>query len=139
MVAAVTKMAFKPRENFDFSKPEQWPAWRYRFLRYCTTSELSKNTVDVQTGALIYSLGPTAEQIFNTFDVEEEETTLDELTDLFNEYFTPKVNVIHERAVFHQRSQLAGENIETHIRSLQIYELAEHADFRDKSQQYGIG
>ena len=123
-------MAFKPPENFDFSKPEQCPEWRQRFLRYRTTSELSKKTVDVQTTALIYSMGPTAEQIFNTCDVEEEETTFDEIIDLFNGYFTPKVNFIHERAVFHQRSRLAGENIETYVRSL--YELAEHADFCDK-------
>ena len=76
-------------------------------------------------------MGPTAEQIFNTFDVEEEEeATFDELIDLFNGYFTPTVNVFHERTVFHQRSQLAGENVETYVRSL--YELAEHADFRDK-------
>ena len=75
-------------------------------------------------------MGPTAEEIFNMFDVEEEETTFDEIIDLFNGYFTPKLNVTHERAVFHQRSQLAGENIETYVRSL--YELAEHADFRDK-------
>ena len=74
-------------------------------------------------------MGPNAEQIFK-LDVEEEETTFDEIIDLFNGHFTPKLNVIHKRAVFHQRSQLAGENIETYIRSL--YELAKHADFRDK-------
>ena len=45
-------------------------------------------------------MGPTAEGIFNMFDVEEEESTFDEIIDLFNGYFTPKVNVIHERAVF---------------------------------------
>ena len=130
MVAAVTEMAFNLPDNFDFSTPEQWSAWRQRFLRYRTASELSKKTVDVQTSVLIYSMGPTVEEIFNMFDVEEEETTFDEIIDLFNGYFTPKVNVIHERAVFHQRSQLAGENIETYVSSL--YELAEHADFRDK-------
>ena len=140
MVAAFTKMAFKPPENIDFSKPEQWPAWRQRFLCYSTASQLSKKTVNVQTSSLIYSMGPTAEQIFNTFDVVEEETTFDEIIDLFYGYFTPKVNVIHERAVFHQRSQLAGENIVTYICSL--YELAEHAvlTFVIRSQQqYGIG
>ena len=130
MVAAVTIMAFKPPDNFNFSTQEQWPAWRQRFLRYRTASELSKKTVDVQTSVLIDSMCPTAEEIFNMFDVEEEETTFDEIIDLFNGYFTPKVNVIHERAIFHQRSQLAGENIETYVRSL--YEHAEHADFRDK-------
>ena len=100
MVAAVTIMAFKPPDNFDFSTPEQWPAWRQRFLRYRTASELSKKTVEVQTSVLIYSMGPTAEEIFNMFDAEEEETTFDGIIDLFNGYFTPKVNVIHERAVF---------------------------------------
>ena len=99
-------------------------------MRSRTASELSKKTVDVQTSVLIYSMDPTAEEIFNMFDVEEEETTFDEIIDLFDGYFTPKVNVIHERAVFHKRSQLAGDNIETYVRLL--YELAEHADFRDK-------
>ena len=63
-------------------------------------------------------------------DLQDAPRRVQRSVDLFNGYFTPNVNVIYERAVFHQRFQLAGENIETHVRSL--YELAEHADFRDK-------
>ena len=74
-------MAFNPPDNVDFSTPEQWLAWRQRFLRYRTASELSKKTVDVQTSVLIYSMGQTVEEIFNMFDVEEGETTFDEIID----------------------------------------------------------
>ncbi|KAK3091772.1 hypothetical protein FSP39_022529 [Pinctada imbricata] len=52
---------------------------------------------------------------------------------LRNSYFVPKRNIIHERARFHQRKQLAGESVEAFIRSL--YEIAEHCAFNDKNEQ----
>ena len=122
-------MSFKPPSEFDFSAPEQWPAWRQRFKRYHTCAELSDKSFDIQVSSLIYSMGPEAEKIYATFEIVPT-TTFDNVIKLFDEHFTPKVNVIHERAIFHQRTQLQGENVETYIRIL--YDLAEHADFQDK-------
>ena len=46
----------------------------------------------------------------------------------FDEHFRPERNVIHERTMFHQRSQHSGgESAEAYIRSL--YEMAEYCDF----------
>ena len=131
-------MSFKPPTDFDFSKPEQWPTWRQRFLRYRTASKLERESLDVQTSALIYSMGVDADKIYNTFDIgggngadpqEQPDATFDDVIRMFNEHFTPKV--IHERAIFHQRCQHSDGNVETYIRIL--YDLAEHADqFPDK-------
>ena len=134
-------MSFKPPDNFDFSRPEVWPTWRQRFLRYRTASKLATDSFDVQVSALIYAMGEDAENIHSTFTIHRNRnpdagppdppvTTLDDVVELFNRHFMPKVNVIHERAIFHQRVQGAGENIETFVRAL--YDLAEHADFTDK-------
>ena len=47
--------------------------------------------------------------------------------DKFDGHFRPERNIIHERAMFHQRSQQSGESAETYIRSL--YEMAEYCEF----------
>ena len=131
-------MSFKPPDNFDFSRPAVGPTWRQRFLRYRTASKLATDSFEAQISALIYAMGEDAENIYSTFtihrkrnpDADPPDTTFDDVVELFNRHFMPKVNVIHERAIFHQRVQGAGENIETFVRGL--YDLAEHADFTDK-------
>lgn len=128
-------MAFKPSKNLDFSKPELWATWRQHFMRYRTASKLLKEDFEVQVSSLIYSMGADAEKDCNTFTIHTGEhdvadTTFDDAIAMFDTHFNPKVNIIHERAVFHQRNQLPGENIETYVRSL--YDLAEHASFDDK-------
>ena len=50
----------------------------------------------------------------------------------FNTHFVPQVNVIHERATFHKRSQREGESVEEYARSL--FELSEHAQFAEKEE-----
>jgi hypothetical protein len=47
-------------------------------------------------------------------------------------HFIPAVNQIHERALFHSRSQKEGENFEGYLRSL--YELSEFCGF-DKREE----
>ena len=99
-------MSFKPPSEFDFETPEKWPLWRQRFLRYRMASKLEKESNAVQVSALIYSMGPEAEKILKT---QSESASFDEVLKHFDDHFIPKVNIIHERAVFHQRNQLPGE------------------------------
>ena len=44
-----------------------------------------------------------------------------------NNYFVPKVNIIHERARFHLRARKQGESAEEYIRTL--FELAKTCQF----------
>ena len=123
-------MSFRPPENFDFSRPELWPTWRQRFVRYYTASKLKKEEMDIQISALIYCMGAEAEKIYSTFAMKAEEENFLNVIARFDAYFVPKVNIIHERANFHQRSQLSGENVETYVRTL--YSLAERAALPDR-------
>ncbi len=58
---------------------------------------------------------------------------------MLDDYFVPKVNVIHERAQFHMRVQKPGEMAEEYIRSL--HKLANTYDFgaaKDENIRYRL-
>lgn len=128
---------FSAPEQLNFAKPEDWPDWKQHFSRYRIATKLNKEPADVQVSALIYSMGPEAEQVYNSFvspdDDEGEEEDFDQVLKLFDAHFVPKRNVIFERARFHSRTQEAGESVEQYIRHL--YELAAHCDFHEKEEE----
>ena len=128
-------MPFKPPEPFDFLQAESWPAWRKRFERYSTATELCNKNFSVQVSSLIYAMGPTAEQIYESFNFDERaeaRPTLKKVLDLFDAHFTPQKNIIHVRSIFYQRCQQPSETIEAFHRAL--YELSEHCNFPDKHE-----
>ncbi|CAL9695394.1 unnamed protein product [Knipowitschia caucasica] len=120
---------FPPPDAFDFSRPEHWPEWRQQFQRYRVATKLNLEDGEVQVCTLLYSLGKEAEQVYKTFVFEEGEDDDDYEIVLgkLDNYFIPKVNTIHERARFHQRTQRSGETAEEYIRTL--HELADTCDF----------
>ena len=122
---------FKPPAHFDFREPQAWPVWRSLFERFHTATELSKKSEEVQVSCLIYSMGPEAEKIFSTFGLSVEDgKKYGTVLGKFNEYFTPKRNVIHERATFHRRDQKESETVEEYVRAL--YDLSQYAEFQDR-------
>ncbi|KAK7105840.1 hypothetical protein V1264_017168 [Littorina saxatilis] len=122
---------FKPPENFDFRQPAGWQAWRERFARFRLASKLNKEDGDVQVSSFIYAMGAQAESIFKQFALTaEQQKSFDIVAQRFDTHFTPKRNLIHERALFHQRSQQQGETIEEYVRDL--FKLAEFTEFPDR-------
>ena len=85
--------------------------------------------------ALLYNMGEQAETVFQslTFANADDRKDFDRVLSKLDAYFKPQRNVIHERAIFHQRTQGDGETVETYIRSL--YELADRCDFGDKREE----
>lgn len=120
---------FQAPESFDFSQPSTWPLWIQRFTLFRIATKLDKEEGGVQVNSLLYAMGMEAETIFASFRFAEAAHSSDykQVVDKFNEHFIPRRNIIHERAVFHQRSQKTGESVEAFVRGL--YELAEHCEF----------
>ena len=108
-------------ENFDFSKPDDWPKWRRTFERFRIASGLSKKDEPSQINTLLYSMGDRADDIFQTFALSEEEgRKYDTVIGKFEAHFVKKRNVIFEGAKFNQRSQQPDETVESFIKSLQL-------------------
>ena len=124
-------MSLKPPKHFNFHQPNDWPIWKRNFLRYHTASELDKKSEAVQVANLIYAMGPEADRILDNFTMTADDRgKLDPILRKFDEYFTPKRNVIHERAQFYKCSQKEGESVDEYVRRL--YEAAQYAEFNDK-------
>ena len=123
---------FLPPEAFTFHKSTEWPAWRARFTRFRLATEHIKKSGEVQISALIYAMGPEAEHIFQPFKFGDGEVSNNYGTVIakFDKYLIPKRNVNHERGLFNQTVQRAGDTVEEFVRHL--YEIAEHCDFSDK-------
>ena len=71
---------------------------------------------------LVYTMGPDAEPVIKSFKLTAaQEKNYDHVIGQFNTYFVPKVNVIHERAVFIILSKVCR------IRSLFFFQFAVQA------------
>ena len=137
---------FNPPEAMPFDARSQWPDWRERFCRYRIATRLHKDDGDIQVSYLIYATGRQAENIFKSFRFESRQPSdinpvpvdpkhdLDVVLEMLEQYFIPKRNTIHERALFYQRSQQPGESMEAFVRSL--HELAAHCRFEEKEGEH---
>ncbi|XP_056001795.1 uncharacterized protein LOC125656292 [Ostrea edulis] len=118
----------QPSENFTFTKPEEWPKWVKRFERFRVVSGLSKKDEAIQVNTLIYAMGNEAEDIFNSFGLNEDDAKKYEtVSDKFQAHFVSRRNVIFERAKFNQRKQQEGESADSFITAL--YTLVEHCEY----------
>ena len=59
-------------EPFNFSKLETWHKWIQSFDRFRCASGLEEKSGVTQVNALIYSMGPEADDIFASFELYDE-------------------------------------------------------------------
>ena len=117
-----------PEPLRSFSNPEDWPSWIRRFERYRSVSGLDEKTAEKQVDALIYSMGDKAEDILDSFKLEEDQRkSYTAVKAKFESFFVKKKNIIYERARFHRRKQEEGESVSSFISDL--YTLAEHCGY----------
>ncbi|KAI5725500.1 hypothetical protein M8J77_016303 [Diaphorina citri] len=125
-------MHVTPIEAYDFSS--DFPKWLTRFERYRVLSGLLTKSPEEQVCALLYSMGPQAEDIFDSFGLSPDDAKIyTTVVDRFKSYFVPKANVIYERAVFNRRTQQVGEAVETFITDLhKLSQRCNYGPLRDE-------
>ena len=60
-----------PPEGFDFAHPDSWTKWKKRFERYRSACVFLEKDEAVQVSALVYAMGDSAEEIFDSFGLSE--------------------------------------------------------------------
>ena len=119
---------FSSMEQFNFNKPEEWPLWIRRFERFREASGAASNSETTQVNILIYSMGPKADDVFQSFRLSEEDAKkYKTVKDKFDDYFTIRRNTIHERAKFNRRRQGDTESVDEFITDL--YALAKYCQY----------
>ena len=100
---------------------------------------MSKDSGEVQVCTLIYTMGPEAETLLESFALSEDALKdIGQVLTRFENHFSPKPNYIHERAVFNVRVQEEGDSIEAFIRALHDqaakcnYEERKNDNIRDR-------
>ena len=65
-------MEITPSEKFSFD-PSKWIAWNQRFERFRTASDLTSKAGERQVVMLLYLMGEKSEDIFASFNLNEED------------------------------------------------------------------
>ena len=127
-MAGTATYQVSPPEQFNFTKPEEWPKWTRRFERFRKALGLAEKEEETQVNTLVYSMGDEADDILRSFRLSEEDAKkYDVVKAKFDGYFVKRRNVIYERAKFNQRCQELGESVDSFITAL--YGLAEYCGY----------
>ena len=117
-----------PPEPFNFKCPSEWTKWIRRFERFKSASGLEEKSEERQVNALLYTMGETADDIFQWFGLSDDDKKVYKtVKERFDSHFVKRKNVIYERAMFNRRKQEDGETVDTFITSL--YSLSEHCNY----------
>jgi uncharacterized protein (DUF427 family) len=120
-------------ERFDYDA-EKWPAWKARFTRFRSATDLCAKSDARQISTLIYCMGDKAEDIFKSLQLSTEDADkYDKVLDAFDRYFVIRKNIVFERAQFNLRRQLPGETAATFITVLnKLADTCEFGALRDE-------
>lgn len=99
-----------------------WKNWLQQFEWYATAVQLNEKPKEIQAATLMAAIGQEAIQIFNSFNLtEEEQKDITVIKAKYNKYFLPKINVSFERYNFFKAVQKENETFDeflTVIRNL---------------------
>ena len=97
---------FKPTEQFDLKNRSQWLKWKNTFLRFYHATKFNQEEEQLQVDSLIYLMGPQVENIFNQFNLSEEnQGKFGAKGAALDAYFQPRSNVIFDGTRLFQRTE----------------------------------
>ncbi|KAK3925936.1 hypothetical protein KUF71_014185 [Frankliniella fusca] len=117
----------RPPDEFSFT-PSEWSNWRARWAQYHMLSNLKNQSAEYQANSLLYSMGPRAIQVVETFNLTTaQKKDHDALLDAFDGLYKATKNTVYDRAQFFRRAQQQGEPAADFI--LDVKRLATPCEF----------
>ncbi|KAL3176787.1 hypothetical protein MRX96_039628 [Rhipicephalus microplus] len=108
-----------PPTSFNFGKVSEWSGWVQDFNDYRFASGLSERTGEAQVCTLMFTLGRHARNIFQTFELSEEQSKDYKMVEKrFDAYFLATRNLVYESACFPRRHQAAVKSLEQYVTTL---------------------
>ncbi|GFU78977.1 transposon Ty3-G Gag-Pol polyprotein [Trichonephila clavipes] len=104
--------AFRPPAPLQFSLgsvEEKWRKWRQELKNYLLATEKDDRTDKVKIAILLNLLGSEGLEIYNTFKLESK-ANFSEVFQNFEEYCSPRQNVVYERYKFVFMCPTGGPN-----------------------------
>ena len=87
---------------------DNWKRFKQRFNIYLAASGAGGEDEKLKASILLHVIGEDALDIFNSFQLDENNVTLPVLMAKFEEYFVPRQNVTYERYKFFTHDQKQG-------------------------------
>ena len=122
------KQVFIPASNlpppkaliFDDNLTTAWKSWKTAWKRYEIATGVHKQEGIVRVSTLLSIIGEDGVKVHDTFTWNEDENADDisQVLKKFDEFCTPRTQVIYERYRFNNRNQEPGENISTYLTEL---------------------
>uniref|UniRef100_A0A0A9WHB1 RNA-directed DNA polymerase n=1 Tax=Lygus hesperus TaxID=30085 RepID=A0A0A9WHB1_LYGHE len=106
---------------------KKWSDWIKQFQLYLVASGLDTEADKRKVAILLSLIGPQSMTIFNSFKVDENTVSYEDLVKKFADHFTPKKNTTVERHNFFTRHQKSGESIDEYVTALK--NLSQTCDF----------
>lgn len=104
-----------------------------------TAAELSDKKEEVKIATFLNALGEEALELFPTFDLSDaDKKSYEKVIKSYEDYCTPKKNVVYERFLFYTRNQMSGEPFENFLTAIKKlvksceFEAQENSLLRDR-------
>lgn len=127
---------FKPPKNLivDENIANNWKKFKQSYEIYMTASGNNSKTPEVKAAILLNFLGEEGLDLFNTFNLNEEDEKKPEIIiKAFDDYVNPRRNVIFERFIFHQRIQKENEDFAVFLRDIKT--LVKTCEFKEQEDE----
>jgi len=113
---------------------DEWKFFIQKFNLFLLASGASKKEEQVRLAMFLNFIGDEALKVYNTFtyDQEGDAKKLDVVTNKFQEYCTPRKNVVHERYMFWKLTQQPGESVDSFVTTLRL--RAASCQFGDQTE-----
>lgn len=102
------------------NQAQQWKKWIQSFKLYIRASGMDEESDGRKVALVLHTIGEKGIDIFNTFGKDEDNIKYEELIQLFQNHFTPKVNLTYESHNFFTYRQNEEESLDDFACNLKL-------------------